>query len=160
MTKSSPYAAIIDSPLGFLGIRLEGQALAGLDVLPPSRRPWPATEPLAKRVVAALERYFSGEDPELGAIPLALVGTPFQCRVWAALRRIPRGETRTYGELARELGTAPRAVGGACRSNPVAILIPCHRVISVQGLGGYAGALTGPPLARKQWLLRHEGHRL
>jgi methylated-DNA-[protein]-cysteine S-methyltransferase len=77
--------------------------------------------------------------------------------VRAALQDIPPGTVRTYAELARQLGSAARAVGGACRNNPVPILIPCHRVVGQQGLGGYTGALTGDPLGIKRWLLRHEG---
>ena len=76
---------------------------------------------------------------------------------WAALQDIPAGTVLTYGELARQLDSAARAIGGACRNNPIPILIPCHRVVGQQGLGGYAGAVTGDPLGIKRWLLRHEG---
>ena len=84
-------------------------------------------------------------------------GTTFQQRVWRALCEIPVGETRTYGELAKLLNSAPRAVGQACRRNPLPILVPCHRVVSAQGIGGYDGAEAGVELQRKRWLLRHEG---
>jgi methylated-DNA-[protein]-cysteine S-methyltransferase len=88
---------------------------------------------------------------------VAPAGTPFQCRVWQALRDIPPGTTRTYGELARDLGTSPRAIGGACRANPCLIAVPCHRVVARDGLGGFAGERGGKRLAVKRWLLRHEG---
>lgn len=105
--------------------------------------------------VRALKAYFRGEITEIDALPVAPVGTEFQRAIWDALRDIPAGETRTYGELAHALGkpAAARAVGGAVGSNPIALVIPCHRVV------GSTGALTGfgGGMARKHWLLRHEG---
>ncbi len=88
--------------------------------------------------------------------PLRPQGSPFQQRVWNALLQIPAGSQVTYGELAKRLGTAPRAVGGACRANPIPLLIPCHRVVAAQGLGGFAGRREGRWVAFKQWLLTHE----
>lgn len=100
------------------------------------------------------------QDPSLPCeLPLRPAGTAFQRRVWRALRGIPCGSTRTYGELAHELGSAAQAVGNACRRNPIAILVPCHRVCSASGLGGYAGATTGFWPELKQRLLQHEGAR-
>ena len=111
---------------------------------------------LPAAILAALERYF--RDGRAGLeLPLAPAGTPFQLRVWQALRAIPPGSTRTYGELARELGTSARAIGGACRANPCLIAVPCHRVVARDGLGGFAGERGGKRLAVKRWLLRHEG---
>ncbi len=98
----------------------------------------------------ALADYFAGREPRLPALDLR--GSPYQRAVWKALLAIPWGEVRTYGEIARELGSGPRAVGGANHRNPVAILVPCHRVVAVGGgLGGYGGGLD-----RKRWLLAHE----
>lgn len=112
--------------------------------------------PLPAAIRAALARYF--RDGRAGLdLPLALAGTPFQHRVWQALRAIPPGSTRTYGELARELGTSARAIGGACRANPCLIAVPCHRVVARDSLGGFAGERGGKRLAVKRWLLRHEG---
>jgi methylated-DNA-[protein]-cysteine S-methyltransferase len=105
-----------------------------------------------------LQRYFDGEFAALREVVWATAGTPFQRAVWSALVAIPPGETRAYGQLARSLGqpAAARAVGWANGSNPVAIVVPCHRVIGASGkLTGYAGGLH-----RKQWLLRHEGARV
>jgi methylated-DNA-[protein]-cysteine S-methyltransferase len=88
-------------------------------------------------------------------LPLTPAGTPFQRRVWATLAEIPFGQTRSYGDLARELGSGPRAVGGACGRNPIPLLIPCHRVLTADGhLGGYSGQ---GGLVTKMQLLRHEG---
>ena len=103
----------------------------------------------------AFEDYFAGDIRALERVPVETVGTAFQRKVWAALQRIPAGETRSYGQLAREIGEpkAMRAVGLANGQNPIAIVIPCHRVIGADGsLTGFGGGLP-----RKRWLLRHEG---
>lgn len=114
-------------------------------------RPGPA--PAA--VASALTRYFAGDLAALDELPCATNGTDFQRLVWAALRRIKPGTTLSYGQLAAQLGRpqASRAVGLANGANPVSIIVPCHRVIGANGaLTGYAGGI-----ARKQWLLAHEG---
>ncbi len=106
-------------------------------------------------VAQALEAYFAGDLAAIGALPWTTAGTPFQRRVWRALTEIPPGETTSYGALAERLGqpTATRAVGLANGANPIAIVVPCHRVIGADGaLTGYGGGL-----ARKRWLLEHEG---
>ena len=89
-----------------------------------------------------LDAYFAGERPDVAGLPLAPRGTAFQRRVWDALLAIPYGETRTYGELAAELGSSPRAVGSAVGRNPISVIVPCHRVLGADGsLTGYAGGL-------------------
>ena len=103
---------------------------------------------------AAIGRFFAGDLQAIADLPVAMGGTPFQRAVWNALREIPCGETRSYGELARRIGNpaAVRAVGLANGANPVGIVIPCHRVIGANGtLTGYAGGVE-----RKRWLLHHE----
>jgi methylated-DNA-[protein]-cysteine S-methyltransferase len=113
-----------------------------------------ARQPIAGLTVL-LERYFKGETPVLDSIPVELNGTSFQKNVWQALRRIPCGTTISYAELAKRIGdpAAVRAVGTANGANPVAVIVPCHRVIGSNGkLTGYGGGI-----ARKQWLLEHEG---
>jgi methylated-DNA-[protein]-cysteine S-methyltransferase len=112
---------------------------------------------LPSGIATALERYFVGELSALDRIATATNGSELERRVWEALRRIPAGQTSSYGEVARSLGFLdPRAaidVGAANKANPVAIIVPCHRVIAKNGeLKGYAG---GPH--RKRWLLKHEG---
>ena len=102
-----------------------------------------------------LRRYFAGDVAALGEQPVRMLGTAFQRGVWDALRHIPAGETRSYGSLAKSLGKpdAVRAVAAANGANPVAVFVPCHRVIAADGtLWGYGGGLP-----MKQWLLRHEG---
>ncbi len=113
-------------------------------------------EPVPLAIRSAVARYFEAGTAGL-TLPLAARGTEFQHRVWRALQAIPPGETRTYGDLARQLGTSARAIGGACRANPCLIAVPCHRVIAKDGLGGFAGDVAGRRLAVKRWLLRHEG---
>lgn len=103
----------------------------------------------------AVEAYFSGDVRALDGVAVKTGGTDFQRTVWAALRTIPAGETRSYGQLAAAIGSpkAVRAAGLANGQNPVAVIVPCHRVIGASGaLTGYAGGLE-----RKRWLLRHEG---
>lgn len=112
-----------------------------------------ARDPLG--VATALTAYFAGDRGAIDAIPAAAGGTPFQERVWTELRRIPAGETRTYAGFARAIGhaTAQRAVGAANGRNPIAVVVPCHRLVgSDGGLTGYGGGI-----ARKRWLLAHEG---
>lgn len=139
----------INSLLGTLCLEEEKDALCGLHFCPDGV---PDLEPLPRRVVQTpllqeaeeqLTEYFAGIRREFD-LPLAPKGTPFQQAVWAQLLQIPYGETRTYGQLAAALGKpgACRAVGSACHCNPLAILIPCHRVLSANGrLTGYAGGL-------------------
>jgi len=106
------------------------------------------------RVSGRLAAYFAGDLGALDAIAVDAGGTPFQRRVWAALRTIPPGETVSYQTLARRIGapTAVRAVGAANRTNPIGIVVPCHRVIGADGsLTGYGGGIE-----RKRWLLTHE----
>ena len=106
--------------------------------------------PLLARAQAQLEDYFAGTRRRFD-LPLDAGGTAFQRRVWRAMAAIPYGQTRSYGDLALELGTAARAVGGACAKNPIPILIPCHRVLGAhRALGGYSG---GDGLATKRRLL-------
>ncbi|MCW9013256.1 MAG: methylated-DNA--[protein]-cysteine S-methyltransferase [Gammaproteobacteria bacterium] len=90
-------------------------------------------------------------------LALSPQGTDFQQRVWQCLIAIPAGQVRTYGDIAAELGSSPRAVGNACRANPIPLIIPCHRVVSRAGIGGFAGDISGGKVKLKQRLLRHEG---
>lgn len=112
--------------------------------------------PLLDEAARQLEAYFDGRLSDFN-LPLAPAGSPFEKRVWAAMQRIPYGETRCYGDLAADIGSAPRAVGGACGKNPIPIVIPCHRVLAKGGMGGYSGQ---GGLDTKRALLRLEGAQL
>lgn len=159
MNAQTPFAAKMRTPFAVLGIHTAGGAVTGIEFLPRTERAQPPADALAERAVRQIERYLA--DPHFRfTLPLAPEGTPFRRRVWQALEGIPVGESRTYGELARLLHTAPRAVGGACGANRIALVIPCHRVVGSQGsLGGFMGVTAGDPLAIKTWLLAHEGYR-
>jgi methylated-DNA-[protein]-cysteine S-methyltransferase len=146
--------AILDTPLGPVRLTWANGAVQGVDLEPDAATPDGGGVPGA--VLAELAAYFDDGGHRF-TLPLGPAGTPFQRRVWEALRAIPPGRTRSYGDLAAELGTSPRAIGGACRANPCPILIPCHRVVGAAGLGGFAGDTSGRRLAVKRWLLRHEG---
>jgi len=157
MHRDAPdYDFVIDSPVGKLGICVRDRQLARLDYLPDSRRLRSATTRIGQRICAELEAYFA--DPACRfTLPVAAAGTAFQQRVWQALVSIAPGDVMTYGELAARLHSGARAVGNACRNNPVSIVVPCHRVVGAAGPGGYSGKTGGPALERKCWLLQHEG---
>jgi len=110
---------------------------------------------LRDRVHRQLESYLQGRSAVFD-VPLMTQGSEFQQKVWTELEAIPSGQTRTYGEIARKIGTSARAIGGACKRNPIAVLVPCHRVVSASGAGGYAGDTGGDNLQVKLWLLHHE----
>lgn len=150
----------LPSPFGPLRLFARGDALVGLYF--PHHHPAPALEavaagddhPILEQGARELAEYFAGQRRSF-SVPTAPEGTPFQQEVWRALATIPFGETRSYADLAALVGRpkAVRAAGGANGKNPLAILIPCHRVIAADGgLGGYSGSLEV-----KAWLLGHEG---
>lgn len=149
----------VNSILGTFRLEEENDAICGLALCPdgvPELEPLPrkvCETPLLQEAEEQLNEYFAGVRKEFD-LPLAPKGTPFQKAVWAEMNRIPYGETRTYGQLAAAIGKpkAGRAVGGACRSNPIAILQPCHRVVGASGqLTGYAYGME-----MKQYLLELE----
>ena len=151
------YRSEYESPLGTIVLGADEDALCGLWFQDQKYAESTLAEAVsAERPVfdlarAWLDGYFQGKK-ELPQIPLKLTGTPFQVRVWEALRTIPYGTVLTYGELAAALNSSPRAIGSAVGRNPVSLIIPCHRVIGKNGqLIGYAGGL-----ARKEYLLKME----
>lgn len=149
------YSAILRAPMCHVGAIFTGDSLTRLDFLPADT---PITEQMdmrARRLASELEAYW-GDASHVFDLNFAPSGTPFQEEVWNALRGIPVGQSTTYGALARLLGTGPRAVGQACGSNPLPIVIPCHRVVAAGGLGGFMHASSGAPLDVKSWLLAHE----
>jgi methylated-DNA-[protein]-cysteine S-methyltransferase len=153
------FAAKLRTPFAVLGIRTENGAVIGVEYLPHAERAAAPADAVAARLAAELERYL--RDPRTRfTVPLAPRGTAFQRRVWDAIAAIPIGESRTYGEIAHAVRSAPRAVGQACGANPLALVVPCHRVVGSRGaLGGFMHAAAGDPVAIKRWLLAHEGYR-
>jgi methylated-DNA-[protein]-cysteine S-methyltransferase len=150
------YDAILPAPMCRLGACFTGDALTRLDFLP-ADTPVFATQhdPRVRLLARELDAYWHNPAHPFD-LPYQPLGTPFQLRVWHALMKIPAGRPTTYGALAKQLGTAPRAVGQACGSNPLPILIPCHRVVAASGLGGFMHSASGAPLDVKTWLLAHE----
>ena len=144
----------VASPIGSLLLTSDGDALTGVHMEPHEiGDDWRRDDALLRPAAEQLRAFFAGDLREFD-LALAYTGTDFQRRVWTALRAIPYGETISYGEQARRIGrpTAPRAVGAANGCNPIAIIIPCHRVIGADGsLTGFGGGLD-----RKRWLLSHE----
>jgi len=145
--------SIVESPIGTIGIKLQDSAITEIVLLPEDLTT--CKQDGVKPVIKALKDYFSNPHATF-ALPLQPAGTDFQKRVWRALCDIPAGTTLTYGQLASKLKTSARAVGQACRRNPIPIIIPCHRVTSATGPGGYMGESSGALADIKQWLLRHE----
>ena len=111
---------------------------------------------LLKETLRQIDEYFENSKFAFD-LPLAPQGTEFQRKVWSVLQGIPAGQVKTYGEIARELASSPRAVGNACRKNPLPLIVPCHRVVSAQGIGGFVGQTEGEKISIKQQLLAHEG---
>lgn len=150
------YQARYPAPFAVLGIRVAGEKLAGIDYLPRGAATLAPLTRFAERVCDQIDRYL--DDPGFAFdLPFDYVGTGFQCRVWRAIHAIPSGRTRTYKDLARQLRTAPRPVGGACGANRIPLVIPCHRVLASSGIGGFMHSRRGPGIEIKRWLLRHEG---
>jgi methylated-DNA-[protein]-cysteine S-methyltransferase len=153
--RKTRFDAVIDAPFGRVGIILSDGALVDVSFLAAAS---PLVKPAtvyARNVCRRLTGYFRRPQVRFD-IGLALNGTAFQQRVWRALQRIPAGQVVSYGELARRLKSSPRAVGNACRRNPIPIIVPCHRVVAASGDGGFMGKRNGRPLVIKRWLLAHE----
>ena len=155
------FQARVRTPFATLGVTTTETHLTGIRFLSPSV---PALAPrrgsIAHLACVQLQAYL--DDPRFDFdLPLALSGTRHRLAVWEAMQRIPAGRTRTYGELAQELASSARAVGGACGANPIPVVVPCHRVIAAgRAIGGFMGAKTeGFELGIKRWLLGHEGAR-
>lgn len=149
------YDAILDAPPCRLGAIFTGDALTRLDFLAADTPVSSHRDARVRHLARELDAYWQnpGHAFDLLFVPL---GTPFQLHVWHALMSIPAGQPTTYGGLAKQLGTAARAVGQACGSNPLPLLIPCHRVVAAHGLGGFMHSAVGTPLDVKSWLLAHE----
>lgn len=150
------YQARLITPFAVLGIRTEEDWLTDIDYLPLDTSPLAPTTLLAEEVSQQLIAYL--EEPAfVFDLSLHIGGTSHQQRVWEAIQQIPSGSTRSYADIARQLHSAPRAVGQACGANRLPIIIPCHRVIAKNGgLGGFMHASDGMPLNIKRWLLKHE----
>jgi methylated-DNA-[protein]-cysteine S-methyltransferase len=155
---SEIFSAIVAAPFGAIGIRTDSGQLRELVYLPPHFDEKEPQDALAEQVALQVRQYLL--DPDfVFCLPLPPVGSAYQQRVWDAIRAIPRGTVRTYGQVAKHIGSAPRAVGQACGANWFPLVIPCHRVTAAGGLGGFSNQDDehGFHLSVKRWLLLHEG---
>lgn len=153
------YQAVVTAPGFALGVNCGEDEITGIEFLEPRPEHAPTT-PLAAEAVRQLQAWLADPNFVFG-LPLKPAGTTFQRRVWEQIASIPLGCTLTYGDVARNLNNAPRAVGQACGANPYPVVVPCHRVVATGGgLGGFNRERGGFLLDVKRWLLRHEGHQL
>ena len=150
------YDARLKTPFATLGIIASETHLLHVHFLPMAvTSKAPKTNTVAHLASVQLMRYIENPDFKFD-LPLKLGGSKHQLDVWHAMQKIAPGKTQTYGELAEKLGSSPRAVGTACGLNPLPIVVPCHRVVAANGLGGFMGGKRNDPLAIKRWLLAHE----
>lgn len=146
---------VISSPLGRLGFSLIDDKLHSIEFLPQTKARNPHLKKKLQPVLDEIAAYFVNPQHHFH-FKAELQGTSFQKSVWKALQQIPCGTTVSYQDLAQKLKTSARAIGNACRKNPLPILIPCHRVVAKNGLGGFCGTRQGKFLQIKQALLEHE----
>jgi methylated-DNA-[protein]-cysteine S-methyltransferase len=153
------WDAVIAFPKMRVGVVTREDRVSGIRYLPQETGLVDPANPLAERAVRQLERYRKDPDTKFD-LPLLIEGTEFQKKLWQALCEIPRGRTLTYGEMARKLGggdfEAARHVGQACGDNKLPIVIPCHRVVAADGIGGFSHTTEGFLIEAKRWLLMHE----
>ncbi len=150
------YNAIVQTPFNAIGLCFQQHKLIALDFLQYAEEK-SSTDPVVQSACQQIEQYCNADSTfKTFDIELGVSGTEFQHRVLRALQQIPYGCTQTYGEVAKKLNTSARAVGGACRSNPLPLVIPCHRVVAADGAGGYCGTRSGRLMQVKHWLLKHE----
>jgi methylated-DNA-[protein]-cysteine S-methyltransferase len=154
------FDIIISTPLYPLGITLSANQISKVEFLFNQQH---VTETpinnFSQNIIDEVNQYFQNAK-HIFNLPLSLIGTPFQLRVWNALCNIPNGTTVSYQTLADQLQTGARAIGNACRANPIPLIIPCHRVVAKNHFGGYAGATSGQLMDIKKWLLQHETNNL
>ena len=151
------YQARLRAAQFTLGICADAKHITAVSILPPTVPALaPPPDTLAYLACVQLSAYL--ENPQFRFdLPIKLTGSMHQLQVWEAMQRIPAGQVRTYGELAGEVGSNARAVGTACGQNPLPIVVPCHRIVAVNGLGGFMGGTGESTLSIKRWLLKHEG---
>ena len=153
------FQAIIPAPFGVIGVKTEADYLTGLALLlEPNTKLLSATDAFTQEVVAQINTYLTNAK-HIFNLPVALDGTPFQKRVWAAIQQVKAGELLTYSELAIAANSGPRAVANACGANHLLLVIPCHRIVAKNGLGGFGGqglSSCEANLNVKRWLLNHE----
>lgn len=151
----SLFSAVVAAPFGRMGIRIEDHQLRELVYLPPTYALRTPNDALSREVAAQLKAYFKHPDFAF-TLSVPEVGTAHQRKVWGQINMIPRGEVLSYAQIARRIGSAPRAVGQACGANWYPLIIPCHRVTAANSIGGFARHDGGFHQQVKRWLLCHE----
>ena len=146
---------ILPSPIGHLGLNISTKGIQRLFYIKTKQDSHIPTTGFGAVVHQQIMEYFELQRTSFD-LPLDIQGTAYQHRVWNEVARISYGEALTYGEIAKAINSGPRAVGNACRHNPIPIIIPCHRVVKKGGIGGYCGSVVGRQIQQKDWLLRHE----
>jgi len=149
------FDVIVEFPKMKVGVVTRDERVVEIRYLPPSVALRAPRNPLAATAARQLERYRENPDARFD-LPVQVDGNALQRAVWDAMCAIARGSTRTYGDIARELGADARAIGQACGDNRLPIVIPCHRVVAADGIGGFGHATGGYLLEAKRWLLAHE----
>ncbi|MFK7816697.1 MAG: methylated-DNA--[protein]-cysteine S-methyltransferase [Gammaproteobacteria bacterium] len=147
---------IVKTPIGKIAVDYQDDFVTGVQQVADQVRAVSKKDPFVIEIQKQFSAYFSGELKEFNLPFLFKQGTDYQLRVWDQIRKISFGSTITYGEIAKKIKSGPRAVGNACRRNQLLLLVPCHRVVSAAGLGGFMGDSDGSLVQRKQWLLEHE----
>ena len=148
------FDAIIDAPFGAVGFFKYGDQVS-IELLTEKHAPKPAENKMVQTIANQITMYFNNVNHDF-KLPVNQHGTAFQQRVWQAISTIPRGQVLTYGQIAAQIGSGPRAVANACGANNLPLIVPCHRVVAQNGIGGF---MQGNPdgLKVKKWLLKHEG---
>jgi methylated-DNA-[protein]-cysteine S-methyltransferase len=145
---------VINVPFGAVSVNIQSDYVVGIALFPDAQQIREATSQFGQYLAHQMSQYFQEPNSKVN-IPYAPAGTSFQKRVWNAISNIPAGKTLTYSELAQRVGSGPRAVANACGANKIPLLIPCHRVVAKNGLGGFMQGIEGG-LSIKEWLLAHE----
>jgi len=146
---------IVRTPVGRLEVVLDNNKIKSINLN--SDKPLSAaSSDLGKKVTEQINAYFKRSNFVFD-LPLNVEGTEHQQKVWDALKEIPAGQVLTYGDLAKKIGSSARAIGNACRNNPIPIVVPCHRIVAAKDIGGFSGAREGALLDIKRELLSHEG---
>ena len=149
------WQAKIEAPFAVIGVRTIGERLVRIEYLPRGAAALSPQTPFAREVCRQLTAYLREPNFDFD-LPFDYDGTDFQTRVWKVVRSIPVGAVLSYLQVAERVGSAPRPVGTACGANHIPILVPCHRVVGSEGIGGFMNARRGAAIDVKRWLLHHE----
>jgi methylated-DNA-[protein]-cysteine S-methyltransferase len=152
--KLGKFSSVIATPIGKFGVMFTDGRVRQTSFLPPKTTLVFSQTSKERLIISQIKKYFVKSSHKFKLL-VDLHGTNLQQKIWRTLQKIPVGEVRTYGELAKLLQTSPRVIGNACRSNPIPLIIPCHRVVAASGVGGYCGS-SSKNIKIKKWLLAYE----